>query len=163
MFPDAAIQGSSTGLSFPAGVDIDAQGRIYVPNQFGNSIAVFAADANGDATPVGVIAGAATELSGPGSVAVAPPLSIVMPSLPTATVGHVYDYSLGAALGTTPYRWSLRTARLPKGLSLTPSGDLTGVPQRSGGTMVRITVTDAGRPAMTASRTLSLVVRRAAE
>ena len=68
--PDAVLQGVDTTLGFPDGVDVDAQRRIYVSNQFNNSIAVFARDASGDAVPVGTIAGAATGLSGPGEVAV---------------------------------------------------------------------------------------------
>lgn len=38
--PIGLIAGGNTTLDFPHGVDVDAQGRIYVPNQFGNSIAV---------------------------------------------------------------------------------------------------------------------------
>ena len=118
--PDAVLQGVDTTLDFPDGVDVDAQGRIYVANQFNNSIAVFAPDASGDAVPVGTIAGAATGLSGPGEVAVAPPLSILTTTLPGATVGHLYQATLQAALGTSPYRWSMEPIRLSLGLRLTP-------------------------------------------
>lgn len=38
--PDAVIGGADTTLGFPAGVDVDTQARIYVSNQFNNTIAI---------------------------------------------------------------------------------------------------------------------------
>jgi sugar lactone lactonase YvrE len=157
--PDAVLQGVDTTLDFPDGVDVDAQGRIYVSNEFNNSIAVFAPDASGDAVPLGTIAGAATGLSGPGQIAVAPPLSILTTTLPGATVRHVYQATLQAALGTTPYRWSVKASRLPRGLRLTPDGVLSGVPRRPGVSTFTVLVTDSSHPRMTDRRRLSVTVR----
>jgi sugar lactone lactonase YvrE len=157
--PDAVLQGVDTTLDFPDGVDVDAQGRIYVANQFNNSIAVFAPDAGGDAVPVGTIAGAATGLSGPGEIAVAPPLSILTSTLPAGTVRHVYQTTLQAALGTTPYRWSVKAIRLPLGLRLTPGGVLSGVPRRPGVWTFTVLVSDSSHPRMTDRRRLSVTVR----
>jgi sugar lactone lactonase YvrE len=157
--PIGLIAGGNTTLDFPHGVDVDAQGRIYVPNQFGDSIAVFAPDASGSVAPVATIAGVATGLSAPGAVAIVPPLSILTEHLPGATVRHLYDVMLRAALGTTPYRWSLAQGRLPAGLRLSRDGLLSGVPRRPGRRWVTIAVTDAGHPRMTDRRRFLVTVR----
>jgi sugar lactone lactonase YvrE len=157
--PIGLITGGNTTLDFPHGVDVDAQGRIYVPNQFGNSIAVFAPDATGSVVPVATIAGATTGLSAPQAVAVVPPLSILTKHLPGAIVRHLYDVTLRAALGTTPYRWSLAHGRLPAGVRLSRDGLLSGVPRRPGRQWVTIAVTDAGHPRMSARRRFLLTVR----
>lgn len=66
----------------------------HLPNQFGNSIAVFAPDASGSVAPVATIAGATTGLSAPQAVAVVPPLSILTKHLPGGIVRHLYDLTL---------------------------------------------------------------------
>lgn len=52
---------------------------------------------------------------------------ITTTSLPPGFVGSHYSYQLSAAGGTAPYRWA-RTAAFPKGLRLSPSGLISGVP-----------------------------------
>ena len=52
-----------TGFGEATGIVTDAQDHIYVAN-FGGSIAIFASDANGAATPLRVIQGAKTLLDG---------------------------------------------------------------------------------------------------
>ena len=157
--PIGLIAGGNTTLDFPHGVDVDAQGRIYVANQFGDSIAVFAPDATGSVAPVATIAGATTGLSAPQALAVVPPLSILTKHLPGGTVRHLYDVMLRAALGTTPYRWSLAHGRLPAGLRLSRDGLLSGVPRRPGRRWVTIAVADAGHPRMTDHRRFLVTVR----
>ena len=157
--PLGMIAGADTTLQFPHGVDVDAEGRIYVPDQFGDSIAVFAANADGDAPPVATIAGGSTGLSGPSAIAVVPPLSIITRKLPEGTVGHVYDTTLDAALGTSPYRWTVASGRVPAGLRLSRGGVLSGVPKRAGRWVLAVHVRDRGRPQMSARRRLSLTVR----
>src|SRR6266571_2697869 len=41
--PVATIAGSNTGLSVPTGIALDATGRLFVANSFGNSVTVYAA------------------------------------------------------------------------------------------------------------------------
>jgi len=48
-------------------------------------------------------------------------------SLPTAQRATYYEFQLQAAGGTGPYRWSKSTP-LPRGLTMSRSGFLTGVP-----------------------------------
>ena len=50
----------ATGLGFPVGVAVDGAGRIYVANFNSSSIAVYAAGANGNATPNVTISGSNT-------------------------------------------------------------------------------------------------------
>jgi hypothetical protein len=57
-----------TGLGSPLGIAVDAKGLIYVTD--GDSVVVYAANANGRATPLRTISGAATHLHGPNGLAV---------------------------------------------------------------------------------------------
>jgi DNA-binding beta-propeller fold protein YncE len=60
----ATIAGGNTGLNNPVGIVLDAAGNIYVGNSDVNSITVYAAGANGNATPTATIAGGSTGLNG---------------------------------------------------------------------------------------------------
>lgn len=63
--PQRRIAGPSTGLVQPAGVDVDAAGRIYVADAATDTVAVFAAGATGNVAPVQQLRGASTQLDGP--------------------------------------------------------------------------------------------------
>jgi hypothetical protein len=76
--PIQTISGSSTGLSDPSGIAVDAAKNIYVTicasgcNSIHNStggVLVFAPGSNGDTAPIRTIEGASTGLQGPGSIA----------------------------------------------------------------------------------------------
>jgi serine/threonine protein kinase, bacterial len=72
--PIMVINGPATGLTFPVGITLDAKGNIYVANQPFNrkqkpSVLVFSAGSNGDASPMRVITGAATQLNTPVGIA----------------------------------------------------------------------------------------------
>lgn len=78
----------------------------------------------------------------------APALTLNSPvTLPNATVGVSYSASLATATGITggvpPYAWTLSSGSLPTGLSLSPSGAITGTPQSSGSSTFGFTVTDS--------------------
>ena len=85
-------------------------------------------------------------------------LSITTASLPDGTVGAVYNFSLAATGGVTPYQWS--ATGLPGGLSLNSStGQISGTPAAAGASSVTITVTDSSSPTpQSASKTLSLTI-----
>lgn len=53
----------STAFSFPRGVTVDASGKIYVTDFSNGSVFVFAANANGNSTPIQTIKGTKTKLS----------------------------------------------------------------------------------------------------
>ena len=158
VLPIRRIAGTATGLSFPVGIDVDATGNLYVSNQFGG-IEEFLFPANGNRTPLATIAGPATGLSAPGRLAVAPPLSVRTTRLRHAHTGHRYHARLHANLGTTPYHWRVTTGHLPHGLRLNRYGSLSGRPSQRGRVEFTVRVTDSSRPAMHASRHLSLTVR----
>lgn len=72
--------------------------------------------------------------------------------LPDATVGRPYFFRLSATGESGPSTWVLEPGQgePPVGLTLTPTGDLTGTPTGAGGTGVKaftVTVTNQGRVA----------------
>ena len=75
--PIATISGPNTGLNTPSGIALDSAGLIYVTNEGGfegnnTSVTVYAAGANGNATPVTTVAGSSTQLARPRGIAVVP-------------------------------------------------------------------------------------------
>jgi sugar lactone lactonase YvrE len=152
--PLRRIAGPSTGLSFPVGIDVDAAGNVWVSNQFAG-VEAFAPQVNGDVAPFANITGPATGLAAPGRLAVAPPLSVRTAELPPARAGRAYAVRLRANLGTTPYRWRVRS--LPRGLRLRGSR-IVGRPRHAGTYRITVRVRDASRPVMRAGRRLTLRV-----
>ncbi len=78
-------------------------------------------------------------------------------SLPTATVGTAYSATLAAVNGTTPYTWAMVSGALPSGLTLNPSGTVTGTPSVNGNFSFTVRVTDSGAPPLQATKTLSMM------
>lgn len=69
--------------------------------------------------------------------------------LPTATIGVVYDVTMQATGGTTPYTWST-VGTLPTGLGpITSGGRITGTPTVAGTFNFSIRVTDAASTVVT--------------
>ncbi|MCC6149344.1 MAG: choice-of-anchor D domain-containing protein [Planctomycetes bacterium] len=65
-------------------------------------------------------------------------------TLPVGSVGTPYSgATLAAAQGTAPYTFSIYSGALPGGLSLTPTGDISGTPTSGGSFPVTFRVTDA--------------------
>jgi subtilase family serine protease len=89
--------------------------------------------------------------------------SVTTTSLPGATPGTAYRVHLNATGGPTPYSWTIAGA-LPKGLKLSPSGVVSGKPDRrdaSGTYTVTVTATTAewaGHPSLAANQTLVLTL-----
>ena len=63
--------------------------------------------------------------------------------LASGTVGVAYTNTLTATGGSTPYAWSLVGGSLPAGLSLSPSGIISGTPASGGSSNFTVRVTDA--------------------
>ena len=74
------------------------------------------------------------------SLSVRPPTVTITSAcpLPTGSVGQPYNRSMQAIGGRAPYSWSLAegSSPLPQGLSLSPSGVVSGVPREGGTTIV---------------------------
>jgi hypothetical protein len=64
--------------------------------------------------------------------------------LPNGNIGVAYSQTLSATGGTTPYTWTIASGTLPKGLSLSSSGVISGIPTTAGGlTYVTFQVVDS--------------------
>jgi hypothetical protein len=85
-------------------------------------------------------------------------------SLPTGTVNTAYpNTQLNASGGIPPYTWSLiNSTTLPQGMSLSPSGQITGTPTTAGTSNFTVQVADSVTPAHTANAALSITVSAAA-
>jgi hypothetical protein len=83
-------------------------------------------------------------------------LNITTPSLPGGEVGIIYNQALAAAMGNTPYAWSLASGTLPTGLSLNGSGVISGTPAATGTYSFTVKVTDVTND--TATKALSIKI-----
>jgi hypothetical protein len=63
-------------------------------------------------------------------------------SLPNGIMGKAYTQTLTASGGREPYSWSITTAGTPAGVSLDPSGTLTGLPTAAGTYSFTVQATD---------------------
>ena len=96
------------------------------------------------------------------SITVAPPtsaLTITSSILPSGTTGTTYQpSSLEASGGTSPYTWSIVSGTLPAGLTLAPTGVISGTPTGTGTSSFTVRVTDSSSPAQTQSAATSITV-----
>ncbi|AVP58708.1 Ig domain-containing protein [Pulveribacter suum] len=85
------------------------------------------------------------------------PLAITTTTITAATNGLPYSFVLGASGGEAPYTWSALSA-LPAGLSLSPSGVISGTPnvRTLGAVNFAVQVTDAAGNVSTANFTLTV-------
>jgi hypothetical protein len=72
------------------------------------------------------------------------PLSIVTQSLPFGVRDTSYSQQFLAAGGQPPYSWSLVSGAPPSGVTLSASGQLSGIPTVAGDFTFRVRVTDFG-------------------
>jgi hypothetical protein len=76
-------------------------------------------------------------------VTINPPLTIVTNSLASGTVNEAYTpQTLTASGGTPPYTWNIAYGSLPPGLTLFPSGRLSGTPTTEGTSAFSVQVRD---------------------
>lgn len=81
------------------------------------------------------------------------------PSLPGASAGKPYSYTLAAAGGTPPFTWSVTAGSLPAGLALDPaSGTLRGTPAAAGNFSFTVQVADSTRTVGSAQFTLTVAL-----
>ena len=96
------------------------------------------------------------------SIAVAPapvpPPTITTTSLPDGTVGTTYGQTLAAVDGTPPYAWSVSEGAPPPGLTLFPTGELTGHPTSPGSFTFTVRVDDAGTPSQSDTQELTVTI-----
>ncbi len=101
----------------------------------------------------------ATDIALPNCLVKQPgPLAITTAALSGGNVGVAYNQTLAASGGVPGYVWSLNTGSnpLPGGLSLNPSGVISGTPTAAGTTAITIKVTDSAGEAATKTFTLTI-------
>ena len=134
-----------------------------------NAVSAFAVCSTsvGPTTPVGTYPNAATCTGAQaynytvtyiaGQVTVVP-IIITSTSLPAAGVGGPYTATLTEVGGKSAFKWTLTSGSLPAGLKLSTAGVISGTPTTLGHSVFAVTVTDAAKPANTATASLSLDV-----
>jgi large repetitive protein len=82
------------------------------------------------------------------SIAVCPvcePITLSPSTLPNGEIGTAYNETITATGGTAPYTFDVVSGELPPGLSLSNTGDLTGVPTTAGSFTFTVRATDANQ------------------
>jgi len=125
---------SVTAGSLPAGVTLSREGVLSgTPTAQGNfSFTVTATDASG--------------CSGARAYTISVCVSQVTLSpagLPAGSLGSPYSQTITASGGTAPYAFAVSSGALPEGVTLSPSGVLSGTPTASGDFSFTITATDS--------------------
>ena len=88
-------------------------------------------------------------------------LKIMTSSLPAGTVNVTYSAPTEAGGGSAPYIWSVASGSLPRGLSLSTSGMISGMPTTAGSSNFTLQVMDSTLPPATATSSLSIAVQGA--
>ena len=89
-------------------------------------------------------------------VAATPTLQITTSSLPVGQVQTTYTAQLSATGGTGPDSWSVSSANLPAGLTLSSTGAISGTPTQSGNFSFSLSVKDSSSSPQTASQAFSI-------
>ena len=109
-----------------------------------------------------VVGAAASLVPASGAMAAAPALAITTSTLPPATIGQPYSASLSASGGTGAYSWRLTFGLpLPRGLSLSSSGVVSGTPtadSRTSTVIAQVQDSTPRRPESDAARLTLLVL-----
>ena len=127
---DGSYSWSLAGGALPAGLTLAADGLITgTPTETGTS-----------QFTVRVVSGTQTETADL-SIRVVESLEIVTDKLPDGVVGVGYGVQLQAQGGVGAYSWSLVSGALPSGVTLSPTGALSGVPNEAATFSFRVRVT----------------------
>jgi hypothetical protein len=86
-------------------------------------------------------------------------LRITTRFVPIGMVNHTYTATLAASGGTTPYTWSIANGSLPRGITLSAQGMITGTSTSAGISQFEARVTDSAMPPAHAQRMLFLMIR----
>jgi hypothetical protein len=106
----------------------------------------------------GVILGLAASGCGSSTSSNVAVVLTISSALPSGTVNVGYRATLAATGGTAPYIWSVTSGSLPRGLSLSSTGVVSGTPSSAGSSTVTIQVTDAGTIAGKGALTAAIVI-----
>jgi hypothetical protein len=147
-----------TGGSLPAGLTLNSNGTIT-----GTPTGTFTGTSNFQVTvtdaeiptPQSTVANLSITIT-------TAPLVVSTSSLPQGVVNSSYSATLQASGGIQPYTWAVSGGSLPGGLTLSPTGTISGTPTASGTFSFSVTVTDSETPtAKTTTASLSISVNPA--
>ena len=147
-----AITWAVTTGTLPAGLTLTGNVISGIPTTAGAySFTITATDSG---TPAQTASLAATL-----TINAPPPIAITTTSpLPEATANAPYQATFAASGGIPPYVWTVATGTLPTGLTLAPTGVLSGTPTTTGSSSFTVNVTDSATTPGTASGAFVLQV-----
>ena len=85
-------------------------------------------------------------------------IKITTTTLPNGSVNATYNVTLNVTGGTPPYTWNLQSGNLPDGLTLDPTGIISGTANTSGNYSFVVKVADNMTPVMTATAHLTIKI-----
>jgi len=144
----------ASGSSLPAGLSLSGSGTISgTPTAAATT--TFTVKVTDSSGAQGGAASATQKLS----LTINPmALTITTTSLADGIAGTAYSASLAASGGTGSISWSVTTASLPGGLTLSGSGNISGTPTAAGTTNFTVTATDSSTPPQTANQALTITI-----
>src|SRR5690348_3370721 len=71
-------------------------------------------------------------VSNPFAITIGGALSITTETFSPAVIAGIYNQTLTATGGTSPYWWTITSGQLPRGVTLNAAGNLTGSPTATG-------------------------------
>jgi hypothetical protein len=140
----------SAGSGLPAGLALNsATGAIAgTPTAFGSVTTTLVAHDSFDASRVASVIV---------TISIAPTQIVVATtSLPKGSIRVPYRATLAANGGTGVTTWAVVSGSLPKGLTLSPTGEISGTPKAVGTATFTVQASDAGWAGNTATRSLSI-------
>jgi hypothetical protein len=90
------------------------------------------------------------------SVTAETPINVLTVSLPTAQAGTSFTSQLSGSGGTAPYTFAVTGGALPTGITLSPGGQFSGVPDVVGNSHFVLTVTDGIGATTTLSQSITV-------
>lgn len=87
------------------------------------------------------------------------PLKIKPVTLKMATATVPYVAHVGATGGTPAYSFTVQSGSLPEGLTLSPSGEISGTATTAGSSTFTVQASDESNPVQTATQTYTLTVQ----
>ena len=128
----------AAGSSLPPGLTLYPNGQITGTPTLGGQYSFTAAVTDSESPPVTVTAQFTLFVI----------LNVTTgPNLPGGYTGTPYSQQLSAAGGVAPYSWQVTGGSLPPGLTLSPSGLVSGTPTATGTYSFTANVTDSQNPA----------------
>jgi hypothetical protein len=85
-------------------------------------------------------------------------MQILGDTLSAGVLNGPYSQTLTANGGRVPYVWAISSGSLPAGVSLEPTGQITGTPRQPGTFPIVVTVQDAGPTVQTVAKAFDIVV-----